>query len=300
MTCDEPLSDSSLRQGNARDYVSLLWLLESSPWVYQCRKHENLFDLLVHEPSALYVRRGVIRAALLSSLYRSPVATGHILAVRDQDDIQLAFSTLLPYAEHYLAKQGARWMSFTNGPDWLIQGLSAQGYSLYDKVIVYSKQDWQIHKTGNLEVNVRQALLKDLVALVSLDASVFEPFWRLNTAILQDAIRYATFLLVAELAQEIVGYVLAEHQAVEAFIGRVAVRPSYQRQGIGTRLMVEALNRLKEKGIKTVYLNTQEDNVPSRSLYEGLGFQPTGEYDLIWAKTLPLSPENVNQIVTCC
>lgn len=285
-----PLSDELLRQGSVRDYVSLLWLLESSPWVYQFREHENLFELLAHEPSALYVRKGIIRAALLSSLYRGPVATGHILALRDQDDMQLAFRELLPYAEHCLAKQGARWMSFTSGPDWLHKGLATQGYQLHDKVIVYSKRDWQVSKAGNPKIRVRRASPEDHAALVSLDVKAFEPFWQLNPAILHDAIRSATCMLVAESDRDIAGYLLAERQGDIAYIGRIAVAPQHQRQGIGTRLMVEALARLRDAGLKAVHLNTQEDNTPARALYEGLGFQPTRECHPIWAKQL-LAPK---------
>lgn len=278
-----------VRQGSLRDYVSLLWFLESSRWIYQFREQENLFELLAHQPSALCVHKGILRAALLSSLYRSPVAAAHILALRDESDLQLVLNELLPYAEGRLAERGARWMSFTNAPNWLLNGLAIQGYRLYDKVIVYIKQDWQITKKGNLKINVRRASPDDHVALVALDAEAFEPFWQLNPTILQDAIRSAAYLLVAELNRRLVGYLLAERQGDEAHIGRVAVAPDHQRQGIGTRLMVEALSLLREADLKVVYLNTQEDNASARALYEGLGFRPTGEYDLIWAKQLPAS-----------
>lgn len=280
-----------LRQGDMRDYLALLWLLETSHWTYQFRGCENLFELLAHEPSALWLRKETIRAAMLSSLYRSPVATGRVLALRDLPDMQSTFDLLLPYAEACLAGQGARWMSFTNGPDWLLNGLATHGYRLQDRVIVYSKRDWQAGREGNREVKVRQATPEDLAPIIALDAEVFEPFWQLNPAIVQHAISNSAYLLVAESEQSMTGYLLAERQGDEAHIGRIGVAPKYQRQGIGTRLMAEAFALMRNDGLETAYLNTQEDNLPSRALYEGLGFQLTGESDVIWAKPLLAAPD---------
>jgi ribosomal-protein-alanine N-acetyltransferase len=233
------------------------------------------------------LQRGrTIRAVLLSTLYRRPVAAERILALRDSADMQPMFDLLLPYAEARLADRGAHWMSFTNGAAWLADGLVAHGYELQDRVIVYRKEDWAMARRGNPDVRVRRPTLEVLLSIVALDADAFEPFWRLNQTILKQAICDSAYYLVAELGQKIVGYLLAEKHGDEALIGRVGVAPAFQRQGIATRLMAEALALMQRDGLKAVLLNTQEDNLPSRTLYEGLGFRLTGEADTIWAKQL--------------
>lgn len=288
--CRRLPAGETLRQGTARDYLPLLWLLETSRWTHQARQQANLLDLLLHEPSALWLRAGAIRAALLSSLYRNPVASGNAIVLRDAADVQPFFGLLLPYAEEHLASQGARWLSFTNGPDWLLGGLATSGYQLQDTVLIYYKLGCECHAEGNREVAIRPVRATDLEALCALDAAAFEPFWRLNAGILRQAMAEARYFLVAESDAGIVGYLLAEQHGDEAHIGRIGVAPSVQRRGIGTRLIVEAFARMGADGMSSVYLNTQEDNETSRRLYEGLGFQLTGESDLVWAKELAGPP----------
>jgi len=234
----------------------------------------------------LLQRGRTIRAVLLSTLYRRPVAAERILALRDSADMQPTFDLLLPYAEVRLAARGAHWMSFTNGAAWLANGLVAHGYELQDRVVIYRKEDWVMVRRGTPDVRVRRPTREALQSIVALDAEAFEPFWQLNPTILKQAICDSTYCLVAELGQEVVGYLLAEKHGDEALIGRVGVAPAFQRQGVATRLMADAFALMQRDGLKAVLLNTQEDNLPSRTLYEGLGFRLTGEVDTIWAKQL--------------
>lgn len=45
------------------------------------------------------------------------------------------------------------------------------------------------------------------------------------------------------------------------------------RRGIGTQLVLKALDYAKSKGAEAVYVVTGEDNVPARRLYEKYGFK---------------------------
>ena len=45
------------------------------------------------------------------------------------------------------------------------------------------------------------------------------------------------------------------------------------RRGIGTQLVLKALDYAKSKGAEAVYVVTGEDNVPARRLYEKYGFE---------------------------
>ncbi len=58
-----------------------------------------------------------------------------------------------------------------------------------------------------------------------------------------------------------------------AHIVEVQVAEHYRGQGVGKRLLVYALDQLKELAIEVVYVDTTEDNMAARCLYEGAGFR---------------------------
>lgn len=83
---------------------------------------------------------------------------------------------------------------------------------------------------------------------------------------------------------KIVGFISGEptvidDKPVEGFehIKSVAVDPNYWGQGIGSQLLDETLESLKQKGRKGAELWTHETNERAQKLYEGRGFKKTGE-----------------------
>ncbi len=59
-----------------------------------------------------------------------------------------------------------------------------------------------------------------------------------------------------------------------AHILEVQVVPRFQGQGVGKALLNRALERLSEESVEVVYIDTTEDNVVARRLYEEGGFDP--------------------------
>lgn len=57
-----------------------------------------------------------------------------------------------------------------------------------------------------------------------------------------------------------------------ARISDLHIVPASQGKGIGRALLREALRRICEAGVDTVFLETDEDNVRARGLYESEGF----------------------------
>ena len=58
----------------------------------------------------------------------------------------------------------------------------------------------------------------------------------------------------------------------QADIITVAVRPAWQRQGIGRKLLVEAMENAKHMGCKVMFLDVEEGNDAAIKLYEAFGF----------------------------
>jgi GNAT superfamily N-acetyltransferase len=62
-----------------------------------------------------------------------------------------------------------------------------------------------------------------------------------------------------------------------ATILNVYVYPEFRRKGVGRRLMRTMIDWCREQGFAAVYLHASNDG---KSLYEGLGFEPTTEMRL--------------------
>jgi ribosomal-protein-alanine N-acetyltransferase len=72
------------------------------------------------------------------------------------------------------------------------------------------------------------------------------------------------------------GYVVALLMGDEGEIADLAVAPSARRQGIGRILLDRVAGEAAECGVRTVYLEVRESNLPALGLYRSRGFAPVG------------------------
>ncbi|HKZ94445.1 MAG TPA: GNAT family N-acetyltransferase [Candidatus Bathyarchaeia archaeon] len=70
-----------------------------------------------------------------------------------------------------------------------------------------------------------------------------------------------------------------QHDVKTGFVSGIGVLAAYRRRGIGTKLLLHVLKRLKAKGMASASLDTEDAN-PTRAvtLYEKVGFQVLQEY----------------------
>lgn len=73
-----------------------------------------------------------------------------------------------------------------------------------------------------------------------------------------------------------IGYICGQSVSDECELYRIAVLPSYRKQGIADRLMIYFLDKCRESGIKNVFLEVRCDNEPAKHLYEKHGFTQVG------------------------
>jgi ribosomal protein S18 acetylase RimI-like enzyme len=57
------------------------------------------------------------------------------------------------------------------------------------------------------------------------------------------------------------------------FLVRIAVHPRAQGEGIGARLMADAVHYFRQHRVWKIVLNTEETNTRAHQLYEWFGFQ---------------------------
>src|SRR4051794_369690 len=127
---------------------------------------------------------------------------------------------------------------------------------------------------------LRRGRRADRPAALAVDATAFEPFWRLDEEGLEEALTAtpSSRFRIAELAGTIAGYVVSGRAAKRGFVQRLAVDPAHQRKGIGVALVLDSLHWMQRRGVDRAVVNTQERNAGALALYEHLGFrrQPGG------------------------
>ncbi len=117
------------------------------------------------------------------------------------------------------------------------------------------------------------------------------------------------FFALESASEQLVGYLVVTRFGEDAAqLNRIGIAKSMQRQGLGTKLMVFALNWYREQGgIKQIILYVQEDNVAAQRLYRKFGFEavattwhyfvpfatlkPLGRYDC-----QPIKPDEIEDV----
>jgi len=144
------------------------------------------------------------------------------------------------------------------------------------------------------QVTIRQARPGDLDAMAAITAEVFAPaaieaqieqkLGRTGPAgwvelkadgLRREVLRHPGVCFVAERAGRVVGYVTCAVVA-RASRGRVAdlaVSASCQARGIGRKLLLRALDRFRELGLKQAKIETLATNAAGQHLYPSVGFR---------------------------
>jgi len=96
----------------------------------------------------------------------------------------------------------------------------------------------------------------------------------------EDLAKKQGFLLIAKSRNESVGFIYATISSRQLEITRTIgsindlyVLPKFRGRGIGRKLMVECLNKLKDAKVEVAYTRVLAENKIAISLYEKLGFK---------------------------
>ena len=82
--------------------------------------------------------------------------------------------------------------------------------------------------------------------------------------------------LVIEQEGNVVGFIVAQQVESEWEIENIAVSGPARRCGLGTRLLGEFLDLVRERGGKAVFLEVRESNLAARALYVKWAFLEAG------------------------
>jgi len=125
-------------------------------------------------------------------------------------------------------------------------------------------------------VNLRIEKLRrrDLRQLFQIEKKVFPEPWTPAVFNSELALRKGRLYRAAWEGSDMAGYIGFLMIDDEAHMTTIATAPAYQRCGVATTMIVDALRTLRGDGIKHISLEVAANNDAAQSLYRRFGFAP--------------------------
>ena len=121
-------------------------------------------------------------------------------------------------------------------------------------------------------IRIRMMEKADVGAVVDLEKAIFSDAWSENSVQGTLDNRFA-IAYVAEAQGEFAGYFLGTQLFEEAEVYRIAVHPSFRKQGIGHALMEAFMKESAKRGATEWSLEVRAKNAPAIALYESFGYR---------------------------
>ncbi len=142
--------------------------------------------------------------------------------------------------------------------------------------------EWLSRNFSNLFRNgsgvVEPASMRDAAYLSQLHQASFHRGWAVDE-FERLLIEPNTLAHRLRMGRVIVGFIISRIAADEAEILSVAVAAKYRGRGLSRDLLGTHLGHLAGHGVRSVFLEVEENNHPARALYERAGFRVVGQRD---------------------
>lgn len=125
------------------------------------------------------------------------------------------------------------------------------------------------------EVFIRDMNESDLPAVLEIERISFTIPWSIDSFIHELRNLYS-ITKVAVIEGTVIGYICAHYIIDESHILNLAVHPDFRRCGIATKMVIEVLSELKEKGCRFIFLEVRVSNLVARNFYARFGFKEVG------------------------
>ena len=85
-------------------------------------------------------------------------------------------------------------------------------------------------------------------------------------------------VFLAEKADKVVAFVVSYRRGEHGYISVAATSPDHRRRGIATALILAALLRFRDQGLREAIIDVRADNTAAIRCYESVGFRKVGEF----------------------
>jgi ribosomal-protein-alanine N-acetyltransferase len=122
---------------------------------------------------------------------------------------------------------------------------------------------------------VEPATLRDASRLAQLHGASFHRGWG-EGEFESMLIERNTLVHRLRLGRRTIGFAASRMAADEAEILSIAIDDGYRGRGLSRELLLTHLGHLAGRGVRTIFLEVEENNQPARRLYERAGFTIVG------------------------
>jgi ribosomal-protein-alanine N-acetyltransferase len=144
-------------------------------------------------------------------------------------------------------------------------------------------KDWLNRLLGRV-LTLSEATMHDAAAIAAIHAASFQRGWseqEIQRLLIERNVLAHRILRGRRLA----GFIMSREAAGEAEILSVAVGASQRGRGLARRLLDHHMRRLAGTGVKAVFLEVDEHNVPARRLYDRAGFREVGRREAYYSRS---------------
>ena len=121
-------------------------------------------------------------------------------------------------------------------------------------------------------VQIRWLIRRDMPAVLAVEGASFEFAWTEEDFIC--CLRQRNCIgMVAELAGEVVGYMIYELQKSRLRVLNFAVAPDARRRGVGRRMVRRLVDKLSQQRRTEIILEVRETNLPAQLFFRSEGFR---------------------------
>ncbi|WFU41001.1 ribosomal protein S18-alanine N-acetyltransferase [Bradyrhizobium sp. CB82] len=124
-------------------------------------------------------------------------------------------------------------------------------------------------------VVVESATARDAARLAQLHGASFARGW--GEAEFESMVSERNTLVHRlRLGRKTIGFAVSRMGADEAEILSIAIDQAYRGRGLSRALLMTHLGHLAGRGVRTIFLEVEENNRPARALYDRIGFMVVG------------------------
>jgi len=125
------------------------------------------------------------------------------------------------------------------------------------------------------DVQIRWLIRRDMPAVLKIEAECFEFPWTEEDFLC--CLRQRNCIgMVAEVDEEVVGFMIYELQKSRLRVLNFAVAPIFRRSGIGSRMIARLVEKLSQQRRKEIVLEVRETNLPAQLFFRHQGFRAFG------------------------
>jgi ribosomal-protein-alanine N-acetyltransferase len=134
---------------------------------------------------------------------------------------------------------------------------------------------WLSDLWGGGALAIEPATLRDAPKLAQLHGASFHRGWG-EGEFEQMLAERNTLVHRLRQGRKTIGFAVSRMATDEAEILSIAVDPRHRGRGLSRNLLLTHLGHLAGRGVRTVFLEVEENNQPARRLYDRAGFSVAG------------------------